>query len=917
MSGDAAKKKANMDLAIKADACYTAGDYAAALEVLHRIEKSIGDKEDPRLLHNLRLTESAVKGFKDAGTLRAGLLAVKAKIRAKHAAKHGSDSAGTPAANQAATSALEGSASGGAEPTSVAADVQTTLALLRDADSDCSILLYNLAAMHFERAHYGAARTVLEHLFRDVEPMEEMVAVAVCLLLLDVLVHCARGNLSSEKVRVAFARQTEEVLGHLEKLAALSTRKGESVGTDGKPLATTAPGADAASSQASGASPGAVPFTPEQVADLEFRVHLYRAKVLLMQAQLKAAKKEIKSALEILQKSKFDLPAAKTGSGAANGNSSSGEGDWASSAPALRSMTALYLKANFEYLRTNYRKALKLLSSCHTTGAMLQQLEGPEGGASLASGSTAALASSGSAGASCVATTGSVGAMYYNNVACVHHKMRKYHAALYYFQRAIASDNETATAEGGSGAKGAASTPPGSNSPGLTRDGRVRAGVGCEVRYNAGLALLLVGQPQAALVKFDEAASLLFDRPQLWLRMAECCVQHYCQQQQQQSPSSPQPGAAAAEGAIVSADSGVGGAVVAGSHAQRRFVLPTEVASDGAASASATSCWLSGPALSSNQCSLAYAVACLHNALFLLAAQAREAARREEEATEGKLGALFGKKVGGGGASTPDNGAAGAASGASGRSGADEKEGDSDEAAAVLGLQAAAYLNLAFVHLSLGDAAAALAATASLLEPRDRATAHAADGSEGAGGSGASGSTGGSLSSSASSSSSCPPALRTLAHMYAAEALVALNKPAEALEHLNFGGDATQFPEALEGSALKLGAALAASSGGSGVGTAASSGGEGAGSGLVLSGASDPSRAQAALYANAACAALVQPGADKGGAPKALAENCARAAVSACPSSSHAQRTLVYVLLRTGQTTEALAWLKLYRTSGQ
>jgi len=914
MSGDAAKKKANMELAIKADACYTAGDYAAALEVLHRIEKSIGDKEDTRLLHNLRLTESAVKGFKDAGALRAGLLSVKAKIRAKHAAKHGSDTAGTPAANQAATSAAEGPASGGAEPSSVAADVQATLALLRDAESDCSILLYNLAAMHFERAHYGAARTVLEHLFRDVEPMEEMVAVAVCLLLLDVLVHCARGNLSSEKVRVAFARQTEEVLGHLEKLAALSTRKGDSVGTDGKPAA---PGAGEATSDAGGAPPSAVPFTPEQVADLEFRVHLYRAKVLLMQAQLKAAKKEIKSALEILQKSKFDPPAAKP-SGSANGSSSSesaagGEGDWASSAPALRSMTALYLKANFEYLRTNYRKALKLLSSCHTTGAMLQQLEGPEGGAALASGSSGGgigQASSGNVGASCVATTGSVGAMYFNNVACVHHKMRKYHAALHYFQRAIASDNEPT--EGSSGKGGKAASPPGSSSPGLTRDGRVRAGVGCEVRYNAGLALLLVGQPQAALVKFDEAASLLFDRPQLWLRMAECCVQHYCQHQLK-SPSL-QPAVATADGAVVSAESGVGGATVAGSHAQRRFVWPSDAASDTASAASSSTGWLSGPWSSSNQCSLAYAVACLHNALFLLAAQARDAARREEEATEGKLGALFGKKVGSGagGASTPDNGA-NAASSAAARSGADEKEGDSDEAAAVLGLEAAAYLNLAFVHLSLGDPAAALAATASLLEPRDRATAHAADGTEVAG---SSGGVGGS-SSGSNSSCSCPPALRTLAHMYAAEALVALNKPAEALEHLNVGGESTLVPEVLEGTALKLGAALATSSGVDGAVSAAASasGGEGAASGLVVAGTTEPSRVQAALYANVACAALVQQGADKNSAPKALAEKCARAAVHACPSSSHAQRTLVYVLLRTGQTTEALAWLKLYRTS--
>jgi CCR4-NOT transcription complex subunit 10 len=631
-----------------------------------------------------------------------------------------------------------------------------------------------------------------------------------------------------------------------------------------------------------GAVASHVAFTGEQVADLEFRVHLYRAKALLMQAQLKAAKKEIKSALEILQKSKFDLSAAK---GKPTTTSSGGvDLDWASSAPALRSMTALYLKANFEYLRTNYRKALKLLSSCHTTGAMLQQLEGPEpsngsGGGPLASGGGAGAAGLGSAGAACVATAGSAGATYFNNVACVHHKMRKYHAALHYFQRAIATDAEAGGGPGGG---------PGGQ-PGLTRDGRVRAGVGCEVRYNAGLALLLVGQPQAALVRFHEAAALLFDRPQLWLRIAECCVQHHCQ------PPPPSQATAAA--------GGVGGAVVLGAHAQRRFVLPTEAAADHGRSPAAASAggWLLPG--SGGQCSLPYAVACLHNALFLLTAAAREAARREEEAAEGKLGALFGKKAGGG--ALDNGGADGAGSARSSGGGGDEKEGDGDGASsAALGLEAAAYLNLAFVHLCLGDPAAALAAAANLLEPRNHtAAAHAAALAAETGSEASAGGSGGAAAGSGGGGG-CPPALRTLAHMYAAEAL----------EHLvpTGGSDAAPLAEQLDGAAAKLSAALAAPGGG----VACTGSAAGGATGLVVSGAAEGSGVRAALFANVACAALVQPGSDKSGAVKALAEKCARAAVSACPASNHAQRTLVYVLLRTGQTAEALAWLKLYRSGG-
>jgi hypothetical protein len=48
------------------------------------------------------------------------------------------------------------------------------MALLADADSDCAILLYNLAALHFARKEHGAARAILEHLFRDIEPIDEV-----------------------------------------------------------------------------------------------------------------------------------------------------------------------------------------------------------------------------------------------------------------------------------------------------------------------------------------------------------------------------------------------------------------------------------------------------------------------------------------------------------------------------------------------------------------------------------------------------------------------------------------------------------------------------------------------------------------------------------------------------------------------
>eukprot|EP00613_Pedinella_sp_CCMP2098_P049351 CAMPEP_0171827598 /NCGR_PEP_ID=MMETSP0992-20121227/6719_1 /TAXON_ID=483369 /ORGANISM="non described non described, Strain CCMP2098" /LENGTH=490 /DNA_ID=CAMNT_0012442733 /DNA_START=59 /DNA_END=1527 /DNA_ORIENTATION=+ len=459
-----AKKAANIKNAAVAEAHYGAGEYEKALEALRLIESNLTDKDDPRFVQNLRLVESATGGFSNVQRLRDGLLEVKKKMRAKQVAKQQSTSsngaatdgganaasssstAPPPSSATAATAAnggdksdtAAGSASSRSQTSAASTDVNETLSVLREADSDCSILLYNLAALHFERQEYGASRTILEQLFRDIEPIEETVAVYVCLLLLDALVHCSRGALLNAYDKAAFASQTEEVLGKMEKLTRAGIRK------DG--------GGDAAGDKDK-EGVASLPFSSEQASEFDFRLHLYRAKALLMQHHLKASKKEIKSALEILHKSKFhdDDKKSSGGSSGSRAGSPSRSEEWASSAPALRNMSALYLKANFEYLRQNYRKALKLLSSCHSIGQMMQQLEGPDGASSSGGSAPGQLQA--------VEMKGAAGSMYYNNVACVHHKMQRSHLALHYFQKALAECGNVhdESGSGGSGSKGAKS----------------------------------------------------------------------------------------------------------------------------------------------------------------------------------------------------------------------------------------------------------------------------------------------------------------------------------------------------------------------------------------------------------------------------------------------------------------------------
>jgi CCR4-NOT transcription complex subunit 10 len=693
-SNDGTKKKTNMELAIKAEGHYNAGQYGPALDILHRIEKSITDREDPRLLHNLRLTESAVKGFSNVATLKEGLNSVKRKIRAKQWSKQNDT-------NQAEESA------------DVLGDVSDSLSLLRDADTDCTILLYNLAALHLESKEYGAARSILEHLFRNIEPVDETVAIYACLLFLDALVHCHRGALLSETERSAFSTQTEEVLAYLEKLSQSSGRK-ETTSTD-----------------------------------LEFRIHLYRARALLMCHQLKASKKEIKSALEIFQRSKS-------------------EGSSKSASDKVRNESALYLKANFEYLRQNYRKALKLLSSCHSSG-------------------------SGEGADAAMSALTKQGPMYFNNVGCVHHKMGKYHAALSFFSKAL---KQIEAGEVGP------------------------IGVAEEVRYNCGVELLLMGNPEKAFECFQASASLLYSRPLLWLRMAECCIARYCVTKtdpDQQSSSW----------------------VKVGETTQRRLILAADHKDNK---------W-KGEKNELSKCNLLEAKKCLEKTLFLVNGMAAAAAK-EEAAAEGVL--LFATKKA---TDKESNGAAAS-------QGAEEK---AEVPGSSTSIETAAYLKLAFVHLCLDEPAAAASYASKLT----------------------------------STGTGIPTHILVLGKQYAAEALCTLNRPLEALELIS-PDHQPPTQEAVDDVAAHIGSPVAEC---------------GQFSMKPMPGSvicpRHPSHMKAALHANLAATFAVQS------VPDSLkkAEKCARNAVAACPASQHAHRMLVYVLLKSGNVSEACEWLKMYRTA--
>ena len=191
--------------------------------------------------------------------------------------------------------------------------------------------------------------------------------------------------------------------------------------------------------------------------------------------------------------------------------------------------TGLFLKCNLEWQRQNYRKAIKLLNnSCQTTENDVN-----------------------------------VPALYFNNLGCIHHCMRRHAAAAFYFARALQEND------------------------GLYKPADDKAGVGeavslrtfscdrrCEISYNRGLQQLLSGKPEAAFASFMVAVDLMHAQPRVWLRIGEACVATLVQRQTEAERAAGTPSVSPLVAALAHGSRQIGAA--AGGSSSRYLVLPTD-----------------------------------------------------------------------------------------------------------------------------------------------------------------------------------------------------------------------------------------------------------------------------------------------------------------------------------------------------
>lgn len=92
----------------------------------------------------------------------------------------------------------------------------------------------------------------------------------------------------------------------------------------------------------------------------------------------------------------------------------------------------------------------------------------------------------------------------------MHHKLKRHHVALHYFQKALEALGKEAGGEGATGGD------PAAGGRGGGKDGHVSPAPTCEVLYNTGLQLLLTEKPQQVKVTVHPHHTIALYNVYLW-----------------------------------------------------------------------------------------------------------------------------------------------------------------------------------------------------------------------------------------------------------------------------------------------------------------------------------------------------------------------------------------------------------------
>ncbi|XP_057769024.1 uncharacterized protein LOC130989043 [Salvia miltiorrhiza] len=450
-------------LAKEAAVLFQTGKFADCLRILNQLLQK--KEDDTKVCHNVAIAESLQDGCSDPRKLIKALEKIKEQSEG-HACASGEH--------------LEGFSNNGSEHTSRIrgnnAPPHPISSFMYNDEFDTSVATFNIAVIWYHLHEYTRSLSYLDTLYQNIEPIGEGTALRICLLLLDVALLSHNASRSADVIsymeKVFFvssmgnqvdngssAHQQPLLVPKSTSLPNNSTlHDGSHPDSTSENSLTRTLSEEALEDESlqllssldiSGQNlqrPGIVSandlqrIQPEgsiSTADLRLKLHLYKVRFLLLTRNLKAAKREVKMAMNLARGKDYPL--------------------------------ALYLKSQLEYARGNHRKAIKLLMASSNSTEM------------------------------------GISSMYYNDLGCIYYRLGKHHTSGVFFSKAL-SNSSAARKE----------KPPKLLT--LSQDKSLL------ITYNCGIQSLACGRPFHAARCFQMASLIFYNRPLLWLRIAECCL---------------------------------------------------------------------------------------------------------------------------------------------------------------------------------------------------------------------------------------------------------------------------------------------------------------------------------------------------------------------------------------------------------
>ncbi|KAE7998931.1 hypothetical protein FH972_003424 [Carpinus fangiana] len=451
---------------------FQSSKFAECLEVLNQL--LLKKEHDPKVLHNIAISEYFRDGCSDPKKLLEVLNSVK---------KRSEELASASGEQVEAVSNLGNKVILGSKGNSMMAHQLSTAnssSIVYTDEFDTSVAILNVAVIWFHLHEYSKALSVLEPLYQNIEPIDETTALHICLLLLDVGLTCSDASKSAD-VLIYLERafgvscMSQGDSGNMAQQQSASLVTKSSSFPPSSSSATDASNSDLAAGVNASENPLSRTLSEET---LEYETMF----TLDIGGQNSARPSGLSSSNDLSRAPvdrpfttvdlKFKLQLYKVRFLLLTRNLKQAKREVKHVMNVQRgkdSSMALLLKSHIEYARGNFRKAIKLLVASSNRTDM------------------------------------AISSIFNNNLGCIYYQLGKYHTSSIFFSKAL------------------------TNTSSLRKDKPLKLSTFSQdnsflIIYNCGVQYLACGKPILAARCFQKASLVFYNRPLLWLRLAECCL---------------------------------------------------------------------------------------------------------------------------------------------------------------------------------------------------------------------------------------------------------------------------------------------------------------------------------------------------------------------------------------------------------